>query len=59
MSDLAMLRGLKTLFASVASTTTLWRTINQVGPAELRDLAQLTSRPGSGRGAWSRHGPGS
>ena len=38
MSDLAMLRGLRTLFASVASTTTVWRTINQVGPAELRDL---------------------
>jgi len=38
MSDMAMLRGLKTLFGEVASTTTLWRTINRVGPAELRDL---------------------
>ncbi len=38
MSDMAMLRGLKSLFGSVASTTTLWRTINKVGPAELRDL---------------------
>ena len=39
MSDLAMLRGLTTLFSSVASTTTVCRTINRVGPAELRDLA--------------------
>ncbi len=39
MSDLAMLRGLKTLFSSVASTSTVWRTINRVRLAELRDLA--------------------
>ncbi len=38
MSDMAMLRGLRSLFGEVASTTTLWRTINRVGPAELRDL---------------------
>lgn len=39
MSDMTMLRGLRTLFGPVASTTTLWRTFNRVGPAELRDLA--------------------
>jgi len=39
MSDMAMLRGLRTLFGPVASTTTLWRTFNRIGPAELRDLA--------------------
>jgi hypothetical protein len=39
MSDMAMLRGLKALFGPVASTTTLWRTFNRLGPAELRDLA--------------------
>ena len=38
MSDMAMLRGLKSLFGPVASTTTLWRTFNRIGPAELRDL---------------------
>ena len=38
MSDMAMLRGLRTLFGPVASTTTLWRTFNRIGPAELRDL---------------------
>lgn len=44
MSDLVMLRGLKTLFSSVASTSTVWRTINRVGPAELRDLAAADAR---------------
>lgn len=39
MSDVAMLRGLRTLFGPVASTSTVWRTINRVGPAELRDLS--------------------
>ncbi|MDH3294287.1 MAG: IS1380 family transposase, partial [Acidimicrobiia bacterium] len=39
MSDMAMLRGLRTLFGPVASTATLWRTFNRIGPAELRDLA--------------------
>ena len=38
MSDMAMLRGLKSLFGPVASTATLWRTFNRIGPAELRDL---------------------
>ena len=38
MSDMAMLRGLRNLFGPVASTTTLWRTFNRIGPAELRDL---------------------
>ena len=39
MSDMAMLRALKTMFGPVASTTTLWRTFNRIGPRELRDLA--------------------
>lgn len=38
MSDMTMLRAMRGLFGPVASTTTLWRTINRVGPAELRDL---------------------
>lgn len=38
MSDMAMLRAVKTLFGPVASVTTLWRTFNRIGPAELRDL---------------------
>lgn len=38
MSDMAMLRALKSMFGPVASTTTLWRTFNRIGPGELRDL---------------------
>jgi hypothetical protein len=39
LSDMAMLRAMKSLFGPVASTTTLWRTFDRVGSAELRDLA--------------------
>lgn len=54
MSDMAMLRGLRTLFGEVASTTTLWRTINRIGPAELRDLD--TAEANARAVAW-RHEP--
>ncbi len=42
MSDMAMLRGLKTLFGPVASTTTLWRTFQP-------DRASRAPRPGRRR----------
>ncbi len=38
MSDLLMLRSLRSLFGPVASTTTLWRTLDRVGPPELRGM---------------------
>ncbi len=51
MSDMAMLRGLKTLFGPVASTTTLWQTLNRIGPGELRDLT--TAEAEARTAAWA------
>lgn len=54
MSDMAMLRGLRSLFGPIASTTTLWRTINRVGPAELRDL--VAAETNARTAAWALEG---
>ncbi len=50
-----MLRGLRTLFGPVASTTTLWRTFNRIGPAELRDLAAADAQARAA--AWALESP--
>ena len=50
LSDLAVLRNQPALAGPVASEPTVWRTFNEVGPAELRGIAAARAsareRPG-------------
>ena len=51
LSDLAALRSQPDMFGEVASEATVWRTINHVGPVELRGIA--TARAAARERAWA------
>ena len=51
LSDLAALRAQRDMFGPVASEATVWRTINHVGPVELRGIA--TARAAARARAWA------
>jgi Transposase DDE domain group 1 len=51
LSDLAALRSQRDMFGAVASEATVWRTINHVGPVELRGIA--TARAMARERAWA------
>ncbi|MCP3854490.1 MAG: IS1380 family transposase, partial [Actinomycetia bacterium] len=51
LSDLASIRAQPAMFGSVASEATVWRTFDQVGPAELRGIA--AARAAARERAWA------
>ena len=51
LSDLAAIRSQRSMFGAVASEATVWRTFDQIGPAELRGIA--AARAAARERAWS------
>ena len=45
LSDLAAVRAQRPMFGPVASEATVWRTFNQIGPVELRGIAEARAAP--------------
>jgi hypothetical protein len=51
LSDLAAVRAQSSMFGPVASEATVWRTVDQIGPAEVRGIA--AARASARERAWS------